>query len=97
MNESYKYGVYYNLDTSNIFYDYKDYRFYFSSELLKENFINKLFSLEVDKAIFEKRYYCKVNDPIFLIFKNYKKVEKRGFRVEKENKKINNINVNIEF
>ncbi|MCX4254708.1 MAG: hypothetical protein OSJ63_05540, partial [Bacilli bacterium] len=92
MNDCYKYGVYYNLDTSKIFYDYQDLRFYFSSDLLKDNFIIKLSSLEIDKAIFEKKYYCKVIDPTFLVIKNYKKVEKRGFRVEKNDKKrINSI------
>lgn len=98
MNESYKYGVYYDIDTSTIFYEYKDLKFYFSSELLKKAFLDKLKNLDIDKRIFEQKYYCRISDTLFLVFKYYKKVEKRGFRVEdNNNERINTTRVLLEF
>lgn len=78
---SLKYNVYYIIDESDIFYDVENLRFYFSSELLKTKFIEKLKNLEIDKKIFEQRYGVNLKSDNIILLMYYQKTEKRGFKV----------------
>lgn len=95
---NYKYNTYYNLDNSPIFVEQNRLLFYFSSELLKDAFVKKLENLEVDKKIFETKYQCTIETLDFLLFRYYKRTEKRGFRItDKNGKNINEINLKLIF
>lgn len=83
--------VYNNINESPYFFDYKNYRFYFSSAFYRRNFKNKIESyVREEKYKLMNRY--KIINPIFIDVINevlyislYKKIEKRGFRVLKDN------------
>lgn len=95
---NYKYNTYYNIEASPIFVEKNQLLFYFSSELLKDAFVKKLENLEVDKKIFETKYNCVIESIDFLLFRYYKRVEKRGFKVTDQNgNNINEINLKLIF
>lgn len=84
--------VYNDIDDSTFFVDIGKCRLYFSSEFNKNRFL-KNYNLYVQEEIkkLENKYHVKINANYYLLFSFYKKIEKRGFRVENNitNKRIN--------
>lgn len=90
--------IYYNLQGSSFVVVVKDMKLYFSSELYQNNFKNKIGEFLVDEVLkFSTKYKItptnKIENMIILIL--YKKIEKRGFYVVKNDKRIP-VNYSIE-
>lgn len=76
-------GIYLDLEDSTYFYKVDRYKFYFSSQFYRSNFIKKLENFtKVEKIRFETRYNTFLTNTTFFAFVLYSKIEKRGFRVE---------------
>lgn len=82
-------GVYLDIYTSPLYYDFENLRFYFSSQFYVNSFTDKLYNYILEEQLkFESRYLCKISQKGFFAIRLYKRIEKRGFRVEiKENNK----------
>lgn len=77
-------GIYLDLEDSTYFYRYESYKFYFSSQFYRANFIKKLDTfVKSEKIKFEAKYNTIIIDSTFFAFVLYSKIEKRGFRVER--------------
>lgn len=82
-------GVYYNLDESDYIFEYKDMKFYFSSNTYLTKFKEKykdylgMESIKMDIYFNATGYYDRI-----LLLKLYRKIEKRGFRVLYKNRYI---------
>lgn len=77
--------VYLNLNESDIFYRFHNFKFYFSSEKRRERFINKVNQYtEEEKLKFEIKYKVNLSESfeILFAFSLYQKLEIRGFKVE---------------
>ena len=75
--------VYNDINDSTFYLDVGKARLFFSSEFNKQRFIRsyKDYILEETKKL-EKKYNVKIVANYYLMFAIYKKIEKRGFRVE---------------
>lgn len=74
--------VYQNIFESCYYFDYKTYRFYFSSLLNKKRFVNRIDEFVLDENLKNSnKYGVKIDLTNYLIIVLYKKIEKRGFRV----------------
>lgn len=78
-------NVYLKLNESDIFYRFQDFKFYFSSEKIRERFINKL-EKYTEEELLKLEIHYKVpiseNFKIYFAFSLYNKTEIRGFKVE---------------
>ena len=87
MNKNEKIIVYQNIEESPIFYQYENFKFYFSSQLYRRNFKNRIEEYLKEETYKIMNRYKVLNDRFFEILKEvllisyYKKIEKRGFRV----------------
>lgn len=78
-------GIYYDIKDSDYVYEYKNYRFYFTSEVYKRKFIERLNDeVNIESLKFYERYKIDADISEMIIIKLYQKIEKRGFRVEKD-------------
>lgn len=78
-------NVYLKLNESDIFYRFQNFKFYFSSEKIRERFIKKVDSYAEEELLkLEIRYKVPISESfkIYFIFALYNKVEIRGFKVE---------------
>lgn len=81
--------VYQNIEESPFFYQFENYKFYFSSQFYRRNFKNRIEAYIKEETYKIKNRYKIINDRFFdvlkevLIISYYKKIEKRGFRVYK--------------
>lgn len=86
--------VYLNVNESDIFYRFQNFKFYFSSVATRERFIKKCNNfIEEEKMKFINKYDVGLEDDSFdllFAFILYHKTEKRGFKVEQyiEDKKF---------
>lgn len=84
--------VYNDINDSTYYLDVGKARLYFSSEFNKTRFLNNylIYTQEECKKL-ENKYHVKINANYYLLFAFYKKIEKRGFRIENNitNTKIN--------
>jgi hypothetical protein len=89
--------VYNDINDSTYYLDVGKARLYFSSEFNKTRFLKNysLYTLEECKKI-ENKYHVKINANYYLLFAFYKKIEKRGFRIE-NNITGKRINENLTF
>ena len=80
----YKRKNFLNVNDSDIFYRYLNFKFYFSSESRRSIFINRLENyINEEKARFYMRYKLEVIDSeAIFAFSLYQKIENRGFKVE---------------
>lgn len=86
-------GIYLNIDESIYYYEYKNLKFYFSSK-----FNLKRFSEKVDEFVKKETYnlQIKFQNPVyideFLAIVFYRKIERRGFRIQEaiSDKRIKN-------
>lgn len=87
MNESQEVRVYQNIEESPIFYQYENFKFYFSSAFYRRNFKNRIEGYLKEETYKTMNRYKVLNDKFFELLKEvllisyYKKIEKRGFRV----------------
>lgn len=87
--------VYQNIEESPFFVEYIDFTFYFSSAFYQRNFKLKLPGYIREEEFKLKNRYRIMNERFFEILHEvlaislYKKIEKRGFRVFKNNEKYN--------
>lgn len=75
--------VYNDIDESTYSFKYDDMTFYFSSNFYKEKFENEYVSFlkeETDKL--RIKFKCNVVADYMILLLLYKKIEKRGFRIE---------------
>lgn len=84
--------VYNNIDDSVFFIDVGKCRIYFSSEFNKSRFLKNYKNyIDEENAKLENKYHVKIVANYYLLFAFYKKIEKRGFRIENN---ITNARVN---
>lgn len=84
--------VYNNIDDSVFFIDDGKCRIYFSSEFNKTRFLKNYKNyINEENAKLENKYHVKIVANYYLLFAFYKKIEKRGFRIENN---ITNARVN---
>ena len=78
--------VYLNVNESDIFYRFQNFKFYFSSEATRNRFIRKSETfINEEKMKFVNKYDVGLEEDSFdlmFAFILYKKTEKRGFKVE---------------
>lgn len=78
-----KRGVYLDIYESDYYYDLDGIRYYFSSQLYLNKFKDNVINYVNENSIKLKlRYKINLNFDLFFTLSYYKKVEKRGFRVE---------------
>ena len=89
--------VYNDINDSTYYLDVGKARLYFSSEFNKTRFLKNysIYAQEECKKI-ENKYHVKINANYYLLFAFYKKIEKRGFRIE-NNITGKRINENLTF
>ena len=89
--------VYNDINDSTYYLDVGKARLYFSSEFNKTRFL-KNYSIYVEEECkkIENKYHVKINANYYLLFAFYKKIEKRGFRIE-NNITGKRINENLTF
>lgn len=80
----YKRKNFLNVNDSDIFYRYLNFKFYFSSESRRSIFITRLENyINEEKARFYMRYKLELLDSdVLFSFSFYQKVENRGFKIE---------------
>lgn len=89
--------VYNNIDDSVFFIDVGKCRIYFSSEFNKKRFSNNYKNyINEENAKLENKYHVKIVANYYLLFAFYKKIEKRGFRIE-NNITNGRVNENLTF
>lgn len=84
--------VYNNIDDSVFFINVGKCRIYFSSEFNKSRFLKNYKNyIDEENAKLENKYHVKIVANYYLLFAFYKKIEKRGFRIENNitNAKVN--------
>lgn len=84
-----KNGIELDLAKSNYYYKIGNFTFYFSSEFYLNKFkkeVNSFMDLENSKII--ARYKINIDLKIYLAVALYKRIEKRGFLVKFNNKRI---------
>ena len=81
--------VYNDINESTYNFSYDDMTFYFSSKFYKEKFKNDYINYlkeETDKL--RIKFKCNVVADEMILLLLYKKIEKRGFRVEFKNERL---------
>ena len=84
-----KNGIELDLKNSSYIYNYKNLKFYFSSELYLKKFQENLsyyIFMETTKII--NKYKVKINLNLYLAISFYQKIEKRGFYIKYGNEEI---------
>ena len=75
--------VYNDINDSKFFVDVGKARVYFSSEFNKQRFMkNYINYIEDETKKLENKYHVKIGANYYLLFAFYKRIEKRGFRIE---------------
>lgn len=75
-------GVYLDLTESNYSYKIEEFRFYFSSDFYRKNFIEKCEEfVKYEKIKFQNTYKVELANTYLFLFTLYRKIEKRGFYV----------------
>ena len=92
------YGTYTDINESDIYCIYDNYKFYFNSNYIRNKFVK-----EVEKYIYleeikiKSKYKVEINLKNYLAVSYYKKIQKKGFRIENKetNKKIKNFDFKV--
>lgn len=75
--------VYLDLEESIYFAEYEGIRYYFSSQFNLDRFLNNVDDyVKVENFKMMNRYKVKANWNLLLYIAFYRKIEKRGFRIE---------------
>lgn len=80
-------GIFNDIDESTYFSEVDNYKFYFSSLSYKNKFETRLAEyITTEEKKLELKFNTKINAKLLLMFDLYRKLEKRGFRVENNSK-----------
>lgn len=75
--------VYNDINMSNFYVNVGKINLYFSSEFNKTRFLNGYKNyIDEETLKLENKYHVKIVANYYLLFAFYKKIEKRGFRIE---------------
>lgn len=81
--------VYYDLNESDYIIDYKRFKFIFSSKFYIEKFKKELYNyINIEQNRIDERYKLRLESSEYLALSLYKKIEKRGFLVYFNGRKI---------
>ena len=81
--------VYNDINESDYVVTYNDLKFYFSSQFYQKKFVDEYINFikeESDKL--RIKFRCNIDADYMILLLLYKKIEKRGFRVEHKNKRL---------
>lgn len=79
-------GIYTNLDESDYYFSINGLRFYFSSEYYLKKFMTTFRNyIETESKKIYDKFNINIDFKLFLLVALYKKIEKRGFKVEYKN------------
>lgn len=82
--------VYLDLNESTYSINYEGLTFYFSSTFNETRFLNNVDNfVKMESLKMTNRYNVKANWNLILLISYYKKIEKRGFRIETDSGRIN--------
>lgn len=86
-----KRGIYYDLKESEYVFKYGSLTFYFSSNLYRKNFEERIdYYLKSETMKLNNKYQCKLEANEMFALNLYKNIEKRGFRVYYYDYELNN-------
>lgn len=78
------YGTYTDINESDIYAIYEDLKFYFTSNYIKNKFIENLeYYIDLEELKICNKYNEKIDLKIYLAVCYYKKIQKKGLRIEK--------------
>lgn len=78
------YGTYTDINESDIFAIYEDLKFYFTSNYIKNKFIENLeYYIDLEELKITNKYNEKIDLRLYLAVCYYKKIQKKGLRIEK--------------
>lgn len=81
--------IYNDIDESIYNFKYDDMLFYFSSQFYQEKFKKEYINyLKEETNKLRLKFKCSINADYLILLLLYKKIEKRGFRVEYKNKRL---------
>ena len=81
--------IYYDLSESKYFLNYEGMTFYFSSPFNMKRFdVNADDYIKMESLKLDSKYHVKANYTLLLAIAFYKKIEKRGFRIEIDDKTL---------
>ena len=81
--------IYNDINESNYIINYKDIKFYFSSQFYQDKFKNEyLIFLKEETDKLKIKFKCNIDADYMILLLLYKKIEKRGFRVEYKNTRL---------
>ena len=83
--------VYHNIDESDYEYNFKNFKFIFSSKFYIEKFKSEIYNYIKENTEKINRKYSPIELDEYLVLDLYRKIEKRGFRVYYKNKKLDEI------
>lgn len=79
-------GIYLDLEETEYKYRLGGYTFYFSSKQYREKFIKQATDYMYYESLkFKNKYKMEVADTSFFLFTLYGKIEKRGYKITKNN------------
>lgn len=83
--------VYHNIDDSDYEYNFKNFKFIFSSKFYIEKFKSEIYNYIKENTEKINRKYSPIDLDEYLALDLYRKIEKRGFRVYYKNLKLDEI------
>lgn len=92
------YGTYLDIDESDIFCIYDNYKLYFNSEYIKNKYVREVDDyVYIEECKIKGRYNFDIDLHNYFAIVFYKKIQKKGFRVELvgTKKKIENFNFKV--
>lgn len=90
--------IYYNIEESTIKFNYNDFTFYFSSQFYYDKF-KKLYAkyIKDETNKLNVKYGSKFIIDEMLLISLYKRIEKRGFRIEYKNELLKDYYIENKF
>lgn len=90
--------IYYNIEESTIKFKYNDFTFYFSSQFYYDKF-KKLYAkyIKDETNKLNVKYGSKFIIDEMLLISLYKRIEKRGFRIEYKNESLKDYYIENKF
>lgn len=91
--------IYNDLNESDYIFKYDNIKFYFSSRFYLEKFEREYTNFIKDETMKLKiKFKCNIFADYLILILLYQRIEKRGFKVEYNNKKLNeNVYFNVEI
>lgn len=85
-------GIYTDINESTYYVEVDEFKFYFSSNVYRDKFENRCESFCKEEQLkLELRYNAQIECKALMLFKLYSMIEKRGFRVEIDGIKLDDV------